>query len=84
MSVWDEEWEDYELDKHDFECWLDSINESGDPDRDEEFYNKEMEKQNPQVRTKAEGGLYQVDIEEKIKAEWVVTTPKYVMTISHN
>ena len=45
MSVWDEEWEDYELDKHDFEVWLDSINESGDPDRDEEFYNKEMAKQ---------------------------------------
>ena len=45
MSVWDEEWEDYELDKHDFEVWLDSINESGDPERDEEFYNKEMAKQ---------------------------------------
>ena len=62
MSVWDDEWEDYELDKHDFECWLDSINESGDPERDEEFYNKAMEK-NP---------------------EWVVTTPKYIMSISHN
>ena len=45
MSVWDEEWEDYELDKHDFEVWLDSINESGDPERDEEFYDKEMVKQ---------------------------------------
>ena len=45
MSVWDEEWEDYELDKHDFEVWLDSINESGDPERDEEFYDKEMAKQ---------------------------------------
>jgi len=45
MSVWDDEWEDNELDKHDFEMWLDSINESGDPDRDEEFYNIEMAKQ---------------------------------------
>ena len=45
MSIFEEEWEDYELDKHDFEIWLDSINESGDPERDEEFYNKEMAKQ---------------------------------------
>ena len=42
MSVWDEEWEDYEIDKHDFEIWLDSINESGDPKRDKEYYDKEM------------------------------------------
>ena len=45
MSVFEEEWEDYEIDKHDFEIWLDSINESGDPERDEEFYDKEMAKQ---------------------------------------
>ena len=45
MSVWDEEWEDYELDKHDFEVWLDSINESGDPKRDKEYYDKAMAKQ---------------------------------------
>ena len=45
MSVFEEEWEDYEMDKHDFEIWLDSINESGDPARDEEFYDKEMAKQ---------------------------------------
>ena len=45
MSVFEEEWEDYEIDKHDFDVWLDSINESGDPERDEEFYDKEMAKQ---------------------------------------
>ena len=45
MSIFEEEWEDYELDKNDFEVWLDSINESGDPERDEEYYNKEMAKQ---------------------------------------
>jgi hypothetical protein len=45
MSIWEEEWEDYEKDAHDFECWLDSINESGDPKRDEEYYNKEMTQQ---------------------------------------
>ena len=45
MSVFEDEWEDYELDKHDFEVWLDSINESGDPKRDKEYYDKEMDKQ---------------------------------------
>ena len=40
MSIWDEEFN--ELDKYDFEQWLDSINESGDPSRDEEYYNKEI------------------------------------------
>ena len=45
MSVFEEEWEDYEIDKHDFEVWLDSINESGDPERDEEYYDREMAKQ---------------------------------------
>jgi hypothetical protein len=45
MSVWEDEWEDYEINKHEFEVWLDSINESGDPDRDEEYYDKEMAKQ---------------------------------------
>ena len=44
-SIWEDEWEDYEMDKHDFEVWLDSINESGDPKRDKEYYDKEMDKQ---------------------------------------
>ena len=29
MSIFEEEWEDYELDKHDFEIWLDSIEGDG-------------------------------------------------------
>ena len=40
MSIWDDEWEDYEFDKYDFEVWLDSINKSGDPEKDEEAYNE--------------------------------------------
>jgi len=42
MSVWDEEWEDYELDKYEFEQWLDSIEGEG---TDKEKYDKEMAKQ---------------------------------------
>ena len=72
MSVWDEEWEDYELDKHDFEVWLDSINESGDPERDQEYYDKVMAEQ--------------MDAEMK-HAEYhevVVQSPNYTMTYSNN
>ena len=44
-SIWEDEWEDYELNEYEFEQWLDSVNESGDPERDEEYYNKEMAKE---------------------------------------
>ena len=71
MSVFEEEWEDYEIDKHDFEIWLDSINESGDPERDEEFYNKEMDRQAEEMK-------------QAEYPEWVINTPKYTMTVSNN
>ena len=44
-SIFEDEWEDYELDKYQFEQWLDSINDSGDPEKDQEYYDKEMAKQ---------------------------------------
>ena len=44
-SIFEEEWEDYELDAYQFEQWLDSINDSGDPEKDQEYYDKEMAKQ---------------------------------------
>ncbi len=37
--------EELRLNHEEYEQWLDSINKSGDPDRDEEFYNIEMAKQ---------------------------------------
>ena len=37
MSIWEDEWEDYEMDKADFECWLDSLEGEGTP---EEKYNR--------------------------------------------
>ena len=72
MSVWDEEWEDYELDKHDFEVWLDSINESGDPERDQEYYDKAMAEQ-------MDAEMKQVEYRE-----WQISTPNYTMTVSNN
>jgi len=75
MSVFEEEWEDYEIDKHDFEIWLDSINESGDPERDEEFYNKEIGEEMDRQADEMKQAEY---------PEWVISTPKYTMTISNN
>ena len=75
MSVWDEEWEDYELDKHDFEVWLDSINESGDPERDQEYYDKAMAELMDSEADQMKQAEY---------PEWVISTPNYTMTISNN
>ena len=75
MSVFEEEWEDYELNKYDFEIWLDSINESGDPERDEEFYNKEIGEEMDRQADEMKQAEY---------PEWVINTPKYTMTVSNN
>ena len=39
MSVWDDDFNE-DLDKDDFEAWLDSVNESGDSEMDEHYYNE--------------------------------------------
>jgi len=75
MSVFEEEWEDYELNKYDFEVWLDSINESGDPERDKEYYDKEMGEEMDRQADEMKQAEY---------PEWVINTPKYTMTISNN
>ena len=75
MSVFEDEWEDYELDKHDFDVWLDSINESGDPKRDKEYYDKAMSEQMDSEADEMKQAEY---------PEWVINTPKYTMTISNN
>ena len=71
-SIFEEEWEDYELNKHDFEIWLDSINESGDPERDQEYYDKAMAEQMDAEMKQAE------------YPEVVVQSPNYTMTYSNN
>jgi hypothetical protein len=51
-SIFEEEWEDYELDKHEFEQCLDSIEGDG---TDKEKYDREMIKQAeyPEVRVQS-------------------------------
>ena len=68
MSIFEEEWEDYELDKHDFEIWLDSLEGEG---TDKEKYDREMDKQAEEMK-------------QAEYPEWVINTPKYTMTVSNN
>ena len=93
MSIFEEEWEDYELDKHDFEIWLDSINESGDPARDEEYYNLEMERQNGKYSDSEYekhlddniDDIYEKEIENCSEyPEWVIKGKDYIMTVTDN
>ena len=72
MSIWDEEWENYEDDKHDFEAWLDSLEGEG---TDEEKYNREMDKQ-----ADAE---YEM-MNQAVWPEWMVKGKDYIMTVSNN
>jgi len=76
MSIWDDEWEDYEMDKADFESWLDSLEGEG---TDEEKYNRYMQEQED-VRIDKEWEARQ-SVEYP---EWVISTPNYTMTISNN
>ena len=72
MSIWDEEWENYEDDKHDFEAWLDSLEGEG---TDEEKYDREMDKQ-----ADAE---YEM-MNQAVWPEWMVKGKDYIMTVSNN
>lgn len=72
MSIWDEEWENYEDDKNDFEAWLDSLEGEG---TDEEKYDREMDKQ-----ADAE---YEM-MNQSVWPEWMVKGKDYIMTVSNN
>jgi len=80
MSVWDENWEDYELDKNDFEAWLDSLEGEG---TDEEKYNRETEKQ--QTEDEYYDSVYENQIMNQSEyPEWMVKGKNYIMTVSNN
>ena len=72
MSIWEDQWEDYEKDKHDFEAWLDSLEGEG---TDEEKYNREMEKQ----ADEEEQLMSMVEY-----PEFMVKGKHYIMTVSNN
>ena len=68
MSIWDDEWEDYEFDKYDFEVWLDSLEGEG---TDKEKYDKWIDEQAEEERSLK-------------CPEWVIQTPKFVYRICLN
>ena len=97
MSIWDDEWEDYEKDKYEFEQWLDSIEEIEFEETDEEKYNREMEIQHAHEKEKGKytDAEYEKWLEDNVDdmseqqknpnyPEWVISTPKYTMTVSNN
>jgi hypothetical protein len=81
MSIWDDQFEDYEKDKNDFEAWLDSLEGEG---TDEEKYNREMKKP---FETEDEyyDRVYENEIMNQTEyPEWMVKGKNYIMTVSNN
>ena len=75
MSIWEDEFEDYEMDKADFECWLDSLEGEG---TDEEKYNRETEDE-------YYDRVYENEIMNQTEyPEWMVKGQNYIMTVSNN
>jgi len=98
MSIWEDEFEDYERDKYDFEAWLDSL--EGDNMTDEEKYNREMEKQHNferqhgkyqdneyerQTEDEYYDSVYENEIMNQTEyPEWMIKGRNYIMTVSNN
>ena len=81
MSIWEDEFEDYERDKYDFEAWLDSL--EGDNMSDEEKYNREMKKQ--QTEDEYYDSVYENEIMNQTEyPEWMIKGRNYIMTVSNN
>ena len=71
MSIWDEEWDDYEFDRYDFEVWLDSLEGEG---TDKEKYDKWIDEQAEQAK----------QVRNSKCPEWVIETPKFIYRICLN
>ena len=54
-SIWEDEWEDYELDAYEFEQWLDSIEGGG---TDKEKYDREKAKHAEYPEVAVQSGNY--------------------------
>ena len=83
MSIWEDEWENYEMDKNDFE----------------EFYNLEMAKQHEWEKKNGKyqdheyekwldeniDDIYERDIMNQTEyPEWMIRGQYYIMTVSNN
>ena len=78
MSIWDDNFEDYERDKNDFEAWLDSLEGDG---TDEEKYNRETQ----QSEDEYYDSIYEKEMMNQSEyPEWMVKGKAYIMTVSNN
>jgi hypothetical protein len=85
MSVWEDNFEDYERDKNDFEAWLDSINPEGDPEMDEECYNEVQDKEWEKWLDENDvTPIEQVLMSEVEYPERMIKGKEYIMTVSDN
>ena len=71
MSIWDEEWDDYEFDRYDFEVWLDSLEGEG---TDKDKYDKWIDEQVEQAE----------QVRNSKCPEWIIETPKFIYRICLN
>jgi len=83
MSIWEDEFEDYEMDKGDFEAWLDSLEGEG---TDEEKYNRYMQEQQHKYEKWLDDNVDDLAEQQGNPEypEWMITTPNYTMTVSNN
>jgi hypothetical protein len=81
MSVWDDDFNE-DLDKDDFEAWLDSVNESGDPEMDEHYYNEvQAQEWEKWIDSQEDEDDYMSQAEYP---ERMVKGKYYIMTVSNN
>ena len=82
MSIWDDQFEDYENDKNDFEAWLDSLEGEG---TDEEKYNKYQDQEYEKWLDNNVDAMAEEDIMSQAEyPEWMVKGKQYIMTVSNN
>ena len=97
MSVWDDEWENYELDKADFEAWLDSLEGEGTDEEKYNRYQKEQQQEYEREKGKYQDHEYERWLDDNIDdiyenqimnqseyPEWMVKGKNYIMTVSNN
>ena len=83
MSIWDEEFEDYEMEKAEFECWLDSLaGEGTDEEKYNEYQDSEYEKWLDELDEQAD---QEAEIMSQAEyPEWMIKGQNYMMTVSNN
>lgn len=82
MSIWDDEWEQYEKEEEEFHSWLDSLEGDG---TDEEKYNKYQDAEYEKWLDANADAIAEQDFMNQAEyPEWMVKGQYYIMTVSNN